>query len=915
MAPGGLPAQTPAEVTALRQRADSGDPEAQVALGNLFAAGRGVAADPAQAVRWYRQAAEKGIAAAHFNLGLAYDAGRGVAVDERQAFRHYLMAAEQGLAAAQFNVGNMYANGRGVAQDAFEANIWFRQAAEKGVVEAQYNLGLAYEAGRGVRKDESQGARWLQLAADRGFAQAQFRLGVMREEGRGGTENPAAAAALYRAAAEQGFPPAQNNLGLLIAQGAPGVAKDAVQGYAWLLLAAESGLPAPGREVVAQSLSEQERSAAARVVSDLRAGIRTPGSAPAANTGSAAPDQAYVDGLEDLVSKLRAANEELANTNQRLVAEKSQAAAAGNDPDLRVRNLERDNERLNDEVKRATRELLSLNSQLRTAREQRPAGETGDTALKQENSRLARAAADAEQKARQAETDLAAARGQVEALETDLAAAQERLRGQERPADTGLRTQLVEVNAALEKSEASVAELTGENDRLERELAAVRQQLQTGGGARDEAARLARENEQLRSAADDNRELQAARREIAALENRLREALAPRPSGSDDAAVEKLEAQVAELTGENDRLERDLENTRKAVDAALAAQQQAVTAARPDAYQMEIRTLQDRVKQLEATLEDDRGNSARELATVAGQLQRTREANRALTEANRALLAAQQSADTPTRAEVDEAQARIRDLVTAGDEMRRQVQALSEGKAVAEERADKVAAELAALQARVAEADKAAESHGSAVAELTGENEKLAQARDALTRQLEALRAEVAQHQQTSQSAERQRVEAERSASLNVNAMAAQLAELRRDLEATRTQNARLIESNTALERERSTTMARLRNENAALTARLSQAQSTLDQIASAARLGTPASQIAAGGQVVNPVPVASAPLAEPRFHTVADGDSLSRISLRYYGTAARWQEIFEANREELRGANTLRVGQRLRIP
>lgn len=49
-------------------------------------------------------------------------------------------------------------------------------------------------------------------------------------------------------------------------------------------------------------------------------------------------------------------------------------------------------------------------------------------------------------------------------------------------------------------------------------------------------------------------------------------------------------------------------------------------------------------------------------------------------------------------------------------------------------------------------------------------------------------------------------------------------------------------------------------------------------------------------------------------MHTVVEGDSLSRISLRYYGTANRWQDIYDANREALAGANVLRPGQQLRI-
>jgi nucleoid-associated protein YgaU len=56
-------------------------------------------------------------------------------------------------------------------------------------------------------------------------------------------------------------------------------------------------------------------------------------------------------------------------------------------------------------------------------------------------------------------------------------------------------------------------------------------------------------------------------------------------------------------------------------------------------------------------------------------------------------------------------------------------------------------------------------------------------------------------------------------------------------------------------------------------------------------------------------------PVPEVRTHVVQEGDSLTRISVRYYGTATRWQEIYDANREVLKGENALRPGQRLRIP
>lgn len=51
------------------------------------------------------------------------------------------------------------------------------------------------------------------------------------------------------------------------------------------------------------------------------------------------------------------------------------------------------------------------------------------------------------------------------------------------------------------------------------------------------------------------------------------------------------------------------------------------------------------------------------------------------------------------------------------------------------------------------------------------------------------------------------------------------------------------------------------------------------------------------------------------RFYTVQAGDTLSRISREVYGTTGRWADIFEANRDQLASPNSLRVGQRLRIP
>jgi nucleoid-associated protein YgaU len=49
--------------------------------------------------------------------------------------------------------------------------------------------------------------------------------------------------------------------------------------------------------------------------------------------------------------------------------------------------------------------------------------------------------------------------------------------------------------------------------------------------------------------------------------------------------------------------------------------------------------------------------------------------------------------------------------------------------------------------------------------------------------------------------------------------------------------------------------------------------------------------------------------------YTVVDGDSLWKISKKVYGQGARWQELFEANRDKLASQDDLQTGQVLRIP
>jgi nucleoid-associated protein YgaU len=51
------------------------------------------------------------------------------------------------------------------------------------------------------------------------------------------------------------------------------------------------------------------------------------------------------------------------------------------------------------------------------------------------------------------------------------------------------------------------------------------------------------------------------------------------------------------------------------------------------------------------------------------------------------------------------------------------------------------------------------------------------------------------------------------------------------------------------------------------------------------------------------------------RTYTVKPGDTLSKISQQFYGSASQYQRIFEANRDKLSDPDKIKPGQALKIP
>jgi LysM repeat protein len=51
------------------------------------------------------------------------------------------------------------------------------------------------------------------------------------------------------------------------------------------------------------------------------------------------------------------------------------------------------------------------------------------------------------------------------------------------------------------------------------------------------------------------------------------------------------------------------------------------------------------------------------------------------------------------------------------------------------------------------------------------------------------------------------------------------------------------------------------------------------------------------------------------RIYEVVSGDNLSKIAKKFYGDANKYTKIFEANKDQLKDPDKIKVGQKLKIP
>lgn len=141
------------------------DPLALFEIGARYTEGRGVTADPAEAVKWYELSAAEGFAPAEYRLANVYEKGTGVGRDLEKAKDFYRLAAEKGNASAMHNLAVLLATGAGATPDFKAASDWFQKAADLGVRDSQFNLAILYARGNGVNQDLEESYKWFAIAA------------------------------------------------------------------------------------------------------------------------------------------------------------------------------------------------------------------------------------------------------------------------------------------------------------------------------------------------------------------------------------------------------------------------------------------------------------------------------------------------------------------------------------------------------------------------------------------------------------------------------------------------------------------------------------------------------------------------------------------------------------------------------
>jgi LysM repeat protein len=772
-----------------------------------------------------------------------------------------------------------------------------------------------------------------------------------------GATSPQQLAAL-RQQAESGNSVAQHNLGLVYANPQePGY--DLVEAYVWLNLAAEKGarpreLGTVADQLTPAQLTEAQRRLAARRPSPIAvAPVITP--APLPDSAAAAADQKRLSdelaaAWKEIEQLKSAGGAELADTRKRLAI--AESALATKERDLQALRTQLREASAGANVAELRQERDRLATELSTASSEAAALRSNVAELEREKQQLTEQAA---ARAR-LENELAQARKAAsEATERALAHVTE---------NRQLLTTIAELTAARDASNAGQKEIEDVRRRLTAAEAARTQAEQARVAAESQLNQLRTAQQQQASTATEaarlRQELDTARQTLAARERDLEQERNARTAAEQAAAagnvrqteIQELRRQLAAAEAARNQAAQALSATETQLAQLRSAQaQQSGAAADVARLGQELATLRQTLTARERELEQERNTrTAAETALAEARTAAERASAAGSSASDELIQARAQLAAARTELEAVRRQVDLqRTAATEATRLREQITALeTERERLAGELASATAAgasagqtrddQLKQVEARLASSLRAFALQESELTRTRRQLEELTARAESTAAELAQLRpalstAEAGAAQATAARDEIERLRGELAAATRTaEDRARELADARAAIDTAQRESTTAAQEAAMLREQMRQTLAQSAStarEAAELRTRLALSTPPPGTTRAApsrpgAALGGAAPVGAAGADVATSLPSAPPPAATaapaaspaaPRTHVVTHGDTLSRISQQYYGTATRWAEIFEANRDMLRAPENLRVGQTLRIP
>ncbi len=187
----------------LMDLAESGDRQAQLLVGNLFASTRLGPRNFEESIKWHLPGANAGYAGMEFLMGARNQKGNGLPKNDVLAMEWYQKAAEQGHPGAINNVGWMHGNGRAGGDENGEmASQMYLKAAQRGNDVSQNNIAMRLFGGQGVEQDKEKAFYWHRRSAENDNGRGQYFLALRYDTGEGTEPDLDKAVYWFRRAAE-----------------------------------------------------------------------------------------------------------------------------------------------------------------------------------------------------------------------------------------------------------------------------------------------------------------------------------------------------------------------------------------------------------------------------------------------------------------------------------------------------------------------------------------------------------------------------------------------------------------------------------------------------------------------------------------------------------------------------------------